>query len=366
MEETCIGFIGLGLIGGSIAKAIHKQYPDYRIIAFDHNPETLALALEEQTIQQGCEAVDERFASCDYIFLCTPVSNNILYLKPLKEIIKPGCLLTDVGSVKGNIHQVIHELGLDHCFIGGHPMAGSEKSGYEYANDHLIENVYYILTPAGEVGLNHISNLMELVTKMGAIPMILTHEEHDYITATVSHLPHIIASALVNLVAKLDSPEEHMKMIAAGGFKDLTRIASSSAEMWQQICLTNCPNLSKVLDEFIRYLIQIRVSVDNCSAADLYHLFASSKEYRSTFEDGPTGLLKKEFVLYCDIIDEAGAIATIATTLACNGISIKNIGIIHSREFEEGALRIVFYEQQACKDAAEVLKSNRYVVFERS
>ena len=170
--------------------------------------------------------------------------------------------------------------------------------------------------------------------------MVLTCEEHDFITAGVSHLPHIIASTLVNLVRELDNDAEYMKTIAAGGFRDITRIASSSPVMWEQICLENHENISHVLDEYIKMLIQARCSVDNLEAETLYDMFANSRDYR-------------------DSID------TIATILAMEGISIKNIGIIHNREFEQGVLKIEFYEEDAMKRGTALLKKRNYIVYER-
>ncbi|MDD3218983.1 MAG: prephenate dehydrogenase [Lachnospiraceae bacterium] len=366
MEHNCIGFVGLGLIGGSLAKALKKKKPEITLVAYDKDLTALTCAMKEGIIDTICNDIDQTFAQCDYIFLCAPVSYNLENLKLLKDIKKGTCILTDVGSVKGNIHEVVHDLGLDDCFIGGHPMAGSEKTGFSNSTDHLVENAYYILTPAGEVNLDAISDYMQLVADMGAIPLILTYEEHDLITAAVSHLPHIIASSLVNLVEAMDSEDEHMKSIAAGGFKDITRIASSSPEMWEQICLTNQPNISKVLDAYIKYLISIRVTLDNKNGEDLYNMFANSREYRDSLPNSSSGPIKKAYIIYCDIVDQAGAIATIATILACNAISIKNIGIVHNREFEEGVLKIEFYDETACGNAVEVLKSNRYIIYERS
>ena len=254
---------------------------------------------------------------------------------------------------------------MDSCFIGGHPMAGSEKSGFEYSSDRLIENAYYILTPGEEVPLEKLSEFDAFIASIGALPMIMSAYDHDYVTAGVSHLPHIVASALVNLVNMLDNDEEYMKTIAAGGFRDITRIASSSPVMWQQICLENHENISSVLDDFIRMLIQIRCSVDNKEADNLFQMFASSRDYRDSIDVRANGLISKYHILYLDIADEAGAIATIATILAMDKINIKNIGIIHNREFEEGVLRIEFYDEASSKKAAELLQKYRYVVYER-
>lgn len=365
METTTIGFIGLGLIGGSIAKAVRKFHPDWQILAYNRTKEVLDDAVFDGIVDIACTERDSRFALCDYIFLCATVDYNLECLPWLKETIRPNCILTDVGSVKGEIHKRVTELGLSESFIGGHPMAGSEKTGYENSTDHMIENAYYILTPSEEAGLDKIGNYTELVTSIGALPMILTWEEHDYITASISHLPHIVAASLVNVVKKLDSPQEYMKSIAAGGFKDITRIASSSPHMWQQICLENPENISKVLDEYIRLIVQAKYLVDQRDANGLYEMFDQSREYRNSFSDSPSGPLKKEFSLYCDIVDETGAIATIATILSMNGISIKNIGILHNREFEDGVLKINFYDEAAQKTAAEQLAKRNYIIYER-
>lgn len=360
-----IGFIGLGLIGGSIAKAIRKFHPDYRLIAFDPDKEALAAAIASNTIDEICETTEERFLHCDYIFLCAPVEFNLTYLEMFQERLSPDCILTDIGSVKGVIHDRIKELHMENRFIGGHPMAGSEKSGFEHASDRLIENAYYIITPSEEVPLEKITEFTELIASLNAIPMVLSSQEHDFITAGVSHLPHIVASALVNLVNMLDNDEQHMKTIAAGGFRDITRIASSSPIMWQQICLENHENISLVLDHLIRMLIQIRCSLDNLEADNLYQMFASSRDYRDSIDASYDGMIKKSYVLYLDIADEAGGIATIATILAMDNISIKNIGIIHNREFEEGVLKIEFYEQENMTRGAALLRKRNYIVYER-
>lgn len=366
MEFNTIGFIGLGLIGGSIAKSIKRKNKNIRIAAFDTDRSNTTMAFQDKTVDVIAEEIDTTFSECDCIFLCAPVLYNIENLKKLKSIKKKDALITDVSSIKGQVHAEVDALALNDSFIGGHPMAGSEKSGYKNSTDHLMENAYYVLTPAGDVALPLISSFVDLISSIGAIPLILTHEEHDFITAAISHLPHIIASSLVNLVEAMDSKDEHMRLLAAGGFKDLTRIASSSPQMWEHICLTNHKNISKILDAYIKYLISIRVNIDNQEGEQLYQMFANSKDYRDSLPGKTSGLMKKSYIIYCDIVDQAGAIATIATILACNSISIKNIGIIHNREFEEGVLKIEFYDEASCNSANEILTSNRYTTYQIS
>ena len=360
-----IGFIGLGLIGGSIAKAIRQYYPDYEIVAFDKNKESLALATQESMIDVAATTIDNNFQNCNYIFLCAPVAYNTAYLKQLTEYLNDDCILTDVGSVKTNIHEEVQNLGIGKYFIGGHPMAGSEKSGYSNSKAMLIENAYYILTPTPQVAEEKVQTYQQFVASLKALPVILDYQLHDQITGTISHLPHIIASSLVNFVKTHDTHDEMMKNLAAGGFKDITRIASSSPIMWQNICLKNKDNIVDILDQYIDSLEDFKEAIEREDDLDLYNRFESSRNYRNSMPSSSAGPIKKAFAVYCDIIDEAGGIAAIATILASNNISIKNIGIVHNREFEEGVLRIEFYDEDSSKRAVGLLQKFRYIVYER-
>lgn len=369
MNEAIVGFIGFGLIGGSIARRLKELNPKNKIIAYNYKKDGISSglkeALEDKILDFISENLENDFACCNLIFLCGPVLSNITYLSVLKDIVKPDCLITDVGSVKTNIHEAAMALGLREQFIGGHPMTGSEKTGYENSNSKLLENAYYILTPTDDSRDKDITYLFGLVKELGSIPLILDYKEHDDIAAAISHVPHIIASALVNMVKDNDDTNEKMRTLAAGGFKDITRIASSSATMWQNICLTNSISIRHFLEKYINTLQELDNSLAELNENYLYDFFDSACEYRDSIPNSSKGLIKKVYEVYLDIIDETGAIATIATLLATNLISIKNIGIIHNREFEQGVLRIEFYEEDALINASLLLKKYRYVVYER-
>lgn len=361
MSALTCGFIGLGLIGGSIAKALRASLPDTKIIVFDINKDTLLLAKEDGVADCITTKIDASFAECDYVFLCAPVSKNDENLKTVAGFLSDGCIITDVGSVKTGIHEKIQELGLAHRFIGGHPMAGSERVGYINAKALLLENAYYILTPEETVSKDMLEDYKTLVRSIGAIPLVLEAKTHDYVTAAVSHLPHVIASSLVNLVKDADSADGIMKMIAAGGFKDITRIASSSPTMWQQICLTNTDNIAALLDAYIEALVCVRKKLSGRNADALYEFFETARDYRDSFIDASSGPIKKSFSITVDIRDETGALAAIATILALNNISIKNIGIVHNRELEEGTLRIEFYDETSIEQAVCILRGKGYI-----
>lgn len=366
MSSITCGFIGLGLIGGSIARALKEFVPNVKIVAYDINPEALLSAAKEHVVDVAASSIDENFAACDYLFLCAPVQKNDENLAAVKKIMKAGCLLTDAGSVKSSIHEAVRAAGLEHCFIGGHPMAGSERTGYQNSRASLLENAYYILTPTPSVPKSQVEAYRKLVEQIGAIPLILEPEMHDYITAAVSHVPHVIAASLVNLVRQSDSKDGVMKMIAAGGFKDITRIASSSSAMWQQICLSNGHNICSLLEDYINGLIQFKDMVARQDSASLYAQFDQARRYRDSFISASSGPIKRIYCINIDIADKTGALAAIATLLAERGLSIKNIGIEHNRESEDGVLRIEFYEETAMTDAAGFLSADGYAVTIRS
>lgn len=365
MKFNKIGFIGLGLIGGSIAKKIKLDYPNCEIIAIANRIETILEAHAMGLISNSEIPSLEEFSNCDLIFLCAPVEKNLDYLKELKEIVSSDTLITDVGSTKTQIHKVVIELGLEKQFIGGHPMTGSEKTGIANANEYLLENAYYIITPTKEITTQQLNDFYALVKKLGSIPLILDYEKHDYATASISHLPHMIAYTLVNLVKDIDDENETMKTIAAGGFKDITRIASSSPVMWESICMTNQAQLVNLMEKYISSLNELKEDILNASSNVLLEKFQSAKDYRDSLTVRNTKSYNKVHELFLDLADETGGIAIIASILAFKGISIKNIGIVHNREFEEGVLHIEFYDADSVDLAAELLIEKNYIVHRR-
>ena len=363
-----IAFIGFGLIGGSIAKALRKANQDISIYAYNHlnSPnEELELARSDKVIDKIYISLEELVPKCDLIFLCTPVLTNISYLSKIKPYLNSNCIITDVGSVKGNIHNSVKELDLENNFIGGHPMTGSEKTGYKNSYDLLLENAYYILTPTRETPREMVDSLYSLIKDIGSIPIILDAKDHDEITAAISHVPHIIAAQLVNLVANSGDKADKMKALAAGGFKDITRIASSSPIIWQNICLTNGNEIKKILNLYIDSLTKVSDAISEEDRDSLYSIFDKARDFRDGIPNEGNGLIAKTHEIFLDIIDEAGAIATIASLLADSHISIKNIGIIHNREFQEGVLRVEFYDEAAVISATALLKESNYKVYER-
>ena len=356
---TCT-IIGLGLIGGSIAKAIRRYHPEVTINAYNRSPENIRLALNDHVIDYAMTSVTDQIEKSDYIFLCSPVGINVANLEKMLPYLSGECILTDVGSVKGDIHKEVERLQLTDRFIGGHPMAGSEKTGYANASETLLENAYYILTPECLVPEERYEEFYEFIASLHALPVRADVKKHDYSTAAISHVPHLIAAALVKLVEKNDSTDHFMKMIAAGGFKDITRIASSSPTMWEHICRSNQEQILILLKEYIKELQEIYSGIDQQDFQKIYELFETAGNYRNSIDNQTSGPLQKAFQLYLDLPDEAGAIAKVAAILADNQISIKNIGITHNREHSQGVLYIAFYDDASLQAAIPLLTSDKY------
>ena len=192
-----------------------------------------------------------------------------------------------------------------------------------------------------------------------------TPKEHDFATAAISHLPHVISATLVNLVKANDSDKEILRTIAAGGFKDITRISSSSPVMWQHICQANREEILHLIDLYMESFSDFRSAIEAEDTTKIHSLFQNAKNYRDSMRTQSTGILPQSFEFYCDLMDEAGGIATIATILAAHALNIKNIGIIHDREFEEGVLHIEMYDNDSMEKAITLLQQHRYTVHKK-
>lgn len=363
MVNKKITVIGLGLIGGSLVRALRERIGIKDITAINRSTEALDAALKDKSITRGFNELNNFVYDSDIIFICTPVKKTLEYIDLLKDKVGPGCILTDVVSTKQEIVSYINLTENPPIFIGGHPMAGTEKTGYGSGFVHLFENALYVLTPSKTSDEASLSLMVDIVKGIGAIPMVMDAEEHDRITACVSHVPHVIAAALVNMVRDLDSEDGKMKMIAAGGFKDITRIASSSPEMWENIVLSNKEQIKGILDTYVEILINFKGHIENNESEKIYNYFESAKNYRDKFSTIKKGLIHPIYELIVDVIDRPGIIGEIASILGLNGVNIKNIEVLNNREMVQGCLRISLPDSESLHKAYELLTNNCYKAY---
>src|SRR5699024_753664 len=227
---------GLGLIGGSLAQAM-KQDADNYVLGYDIQTTSLNYATRENFIDEAFTDFMEGAIRADIIILAAPISASIALLKQLNEVtFDHEAIVTDVSSVKGTIFLEANALTNPNlCFIGGHPMAGSHKAGIEAAKAHLFENAIYVLTPTHHCVNGQVERLKTALQQTKSHFIILQPDEHDEMTSVVSHFPHLIASSLVHQAKKWEQVHAYLPELAAGGFRDITRIASSNPKMWQDI-----------------------------------------------------------------------------------------------------------------------------------
>jgi len=361
-----IGIIGLGLIGGSLAKALKAGNRNIRIIACDRQAQDLARASAEHVVDMTADVPEEAFRGCSIIFLSTPVAAMRGVIARLRPHLAPNCILVDTGSTKSEVMNLFSELGLTDRFIGGHPMAGSERSGYGASRANLFENAWFVLTPGAEVPEADYERVARLVSLTGAMPVRMDAALHDSATAHISHMPHAIATLLVTTVARSDGPGGDMRRLAAGGFKDLTRIASASPELWAGICLSNRDPLLRAMDALRGGMETFTQLLRTGDRAGLQALFEEGRQWRDGLSDVRAPRMPGCFEITVDVEDKPGIIARIATALADREINIKNIGINNVREEDEGALLIRFETAGERDLAAEALSGRGYGVRTRN
>lgn len=363
MEHKKITIIGLGLIGGSLAKALHEKLGIREIIAVDNDKKALGLAAEQGVISSALREPDQSVYDSDIIFICTPVNLITGYIDILAGKVKDTCIITDTGSIKGEVAKHVEKMPEQPCFIGGHPMAGTEKSGFVNSLPHLFENAYYILTPGSAATPESVSVLSAVIEGIGAIPLIMSADDHDQAAGGISHLPHVLAAALVNLVKDIDKGTGRIAMLAAGGFRDITRIASSNPDMWRNIVLTNRDQLLELLKMLNTKLSKFACRLENGDSEAIYDFFSEARQFRDSISDHGQGLLPRIHQIIVDVRDRPGIIGEIATILAAGNINIKNINVANSREFEHGCLVITLPDIDSANIAFDLLSESGYKVY---
>lgn len=348
--------IGVGLIGGSLGLAFKRKGYSGKIFGVD-KPSTLNWAIERNVIDKGFarEDIAKAVPQADLIFICTPILDILNLLPVIGEHAKPGTLVTDVGSTKRKIVEMAHiHLPAECDFIGGHPMAGAEFSGVKAADPFLFENATYVLTPNQPIREKIRTALGELLELVGAKVLLLEPALHDEIAAAVSHLPQMASVALMNLAAGRQAEGGHFLKMAAGGFRDMTRIASSPFEIWQDIRKTNGDKIVEYIDYYIVELNKIK---DIITKEELAEYFNSAARNRLSIPKDTKGFLKPQFEISVSVEDKPGMIALIANTLAEKNINIKDIEVLKIREDEGGTMRLAFSSDEERKTAMELLRT---------
>lgn len=357
--------IGLGLIGGSVALSLQKA-PHTKIIGYDIDETTRNDALTLKVVHEIVDNPADAASDADIIIFGTPVSITIDWLEELKGwTLKRDVIVTDTGSTKQLIMkkaEELRELGI--TFIGGHPMAGSHKSGVTAAKAHLFENAYYMLTPLVGEEVIKLAKLEELLKYTHAKVINLTAKDHDHMTAVVSHFPHIVAASLVHQLNGERNANPMTRHLAAGGFRDVTRIASSNPTLWKDITMQNRQELIEQLEQWQSEMNDVKKWLQDGDEKAIEEFFAVAKAARDELPMS-SGAFFMPFDLYIDIPDYPGVISEVTGYLAEENINITNIRVVEAREDVFGILVISFQtaddRERAAKCITERAKFETYI-----
>ncbi|MGV3127179.1 prephenate dehydrogenase [Streptococcus orisratti] len=357
MEEKIIYIAGLGLIGGSIALGIKRDHPNYKILGYNRSDKSREIALERGIVDQATNNFKEFAPLADVIILAVPIKQTIDFMEILADLdLKDDVIITDAGSTKMKIVEAAEKYlsSKKIQFVGSHPMAGSHKTGAIAADVNLFENAYYIFTPSTLTDDATISELEALLSGLHARFIQIDAAEHDRVTSQISHFPHILSASLMEQAGDYGNQHEMTKRFAAGGFRDMTRIAESEPGMWTSILLSNREAVLNRISDFKERLDTVAQLILENDEEGIWHYFDKARQTRKEMEIHKRGGVDSSYDLFVDVPDEEDVILRILELL--RGTSLVNIHINEeNREDIFGILQISF------KNAKDLQRAERLI-----
>ena len=352
-----LAIIGLGLIGGSLGLALLQRGLAREVTGYDRDPATIEEAFSLGAINRRASSLEEAVEHAGIVILAVPVGSLSQVARSIAACLAPGTIVTDTGSVKGAVVRELESILPPGVFyVGGHPMAGSERAGIKAADCYLLENAFYVLTPTPATDRGALQRLEVLFQAMGARVMPLDAEEHDLVVAGISHLPHLLAVSLMQAAGKLAQEHPLTLMLAAGGFRDTTRIAAGEPALWRDIFLHNRQAILTLLKSWRLQVEALEEMILQSDGDNLEAALQQACRLRSQVPARQKGLLPDLHELVVTVPDRPGVIGAMATALGNAGINIIDIEILRVREGEGGSIRLGFTTAAAAAAALEVLQ----------
>ncbi|MCL2844603.1 MAG: prephenate dehydrogenase/arogenate dehydrogenase family protein [Chitinivibrionia bacterium] len=354
-EVKKIAIYSVGLLGASIGMSLKKSDFNGGIVGISAQ-KNIEDALSANAVDRGAH-YDETaniLADTDLLFLCSPIETIIETIKKISTMkLKDGMIITDVGSTKKEIVAAAQKyLPANVKFVGGHPMAGSEKHGAKFADPFLFQNAVWVLHSEDKRAAEELSDFLEKYLQCKV--KFIAPETHDAMVAMVSHVPHIVAVGLVNTAEKINEKICGTLDLAAGGFKSLTRIASSPYKMWHDIYNTNQGANIEILDCFIEEMKELR---QNLKKGTLEGAFDNAANVRAQLTENQKGFVNKLYRIIVIAEDKKGFLAKIFTILADNNINVSDIELLKVREGDAGSFMFAFADEAIAQKAIGLLQS---------
>lgn len=350
-------------MGGSLALAL-KEHPGVgRVATYDVSPETRREAVERAVADEVAETGAGAVHGADLVFLATPISRIAEALEEVVGALEDGAVVSDLASAKREVVSLFEEkLPPGVHYVGGHPMTGSEQSGVSFARSDLFRDRYYILTPTRTTDPEAYRRLHALLAEMGARVISMDPETHDRTVAVVSHVPHLLSLLLMENASRQRETMKNVFTVAAGGFRDMTRIAASNPDIWLDICLANSGPIIQGLLEYGISITELVELLEERDTVKLRRMFEHAREARVELS-GKAGMdLAELFEVFLPVPDEPGVISQITTEVGALGINIEDIAIAHPLEGETGILTLKVLGEGKAEEAAGRLRSFGYQV----
>ncbi|MDD5674265.1 MAG: prephenate dehydrogenase/arogenate dehydrogenase family protein [Chitinivibrionales bacterium] len=363
-EPKTVTIYSVGLLGGSLGLALKQARFPGKVLGLS-SPLSITTALARGCIDEGFGYNDlpAVLARTDLLFLCSPIGAILETIARLSACALPeGIVISDIGSTKQQIVAAAASLPKEALFIGGHPMTGSEKNGCAYSDPYLFQNAIYVLTAAGAPSGRAEDFAGFLDKYLGCRHCFLSPALHDTVVAMVSHLPHLAAVALVNCSAELELAVPGTLTLAAGGFRDMTRIASAPYELWHDILATNKPAIIAMLEKYTQMLVAFKELLDKEGLGPNFNAAAQTRR-RMPFSN--KGFIRPISEILVQAPDKPGVIAQIATSLGRENINIKDIEVVKVREGEGGTIRLAFDNETIAARAIALLQACGFSAWER-
>ncbi|MCX7831794.1 MAG: prephenate dehydrogenase/arogenate dehydrogenase family protein [Actinobacteria bacterium] len=350
-----VGIVGVGLIGGSIALALKNKYKDkVYIYGYDLNKEHIRKAKEVGAIDECFEEGAQVVQSSDLIIVATPLDKVKEVFQYIAKHQTPDKVVTDVCSLKMKVHKLAETiLPYPENFIGGHPMAGSEKGGFDAAHHEIFIGKPYIITPVENTSEMAISEVHWLIKSLGAKPVTLTPEEHDYAVAYNSHLTHVISWAIVSMALK-DRTADIAARFGGPSYRDMTRVSMSSPSLWSLILSENKDKVSKAIDLCIKEIISLKSAIESGSREEIEKIIKPARDkrfeiYRASEAKG------KIFRLEVVLPNKPGQLAKVTALFGQQGINIENIEMVHGEG--QGLLFVDVCGEENAERALSILQA---------
>jgi prephenate dehydrogenase len=288
MHWQKVTLVGVGLLGGSLGLALKQRRLAGCVHGFVRRESSVSECLGQGAVDEAGLDLARAVRDADLVVFCTPIAQMRSLAEAMAPLLKKGALVTDVGSVKGTVvadlEPLVHHAGGE--FVGSHPMAGSERTGVAEARSDLFEKALCVVTPTDRSSPEAVGRIEALWRSVGGITMTLNPDLHDELVSRSSHLPHVMAAELARYVLNPAWPKEQAAL-CANGFRDTTRIASGSPEMWRDICLANRRHLDRALETFLQDLAAFRALLNGGDEKELERFFRRAKERRDQWQAQP-------------------------------------------------------------------------------